>query len=101
MPRPTKLILDIRSGLPPRLAGHPQVRAEVAVDEISRGSEEGLIDGARLEIRRYGVFFARPLKQGRRAKSKDRRNHVDFRAGTAASGFKPGKDLLPYDRSPK
>jgi DNA-binding protein HU-beta len=79
-----------------------QVRAGIAVNQIHAVIRESIVEGQRLEIRGFGVFFARPLKRGI-GRNPRTGQITPIPRDRRTVRFKPGKDLqnLPYDPSPK
>jgi DNA-binding protein HU-beta len=73
-----------------------QGRAVAAVDEVFACVRDALVEGERIEIRGFGVFFARPLTIARDPRTGQ---VTPIPRGRRTVRFKPGKHLqnLPCD----
>ncbi len=71
--------------------GLPRAKADRAVDRVFERLKSAMADGARIELRGFGVFTVRPRKTGVGRNPRTGRE-VEIAPGKAVR-FKPGKDL--------
>ena len=79
-------------------SGLPKAKADAAVDAVFSRLKHAIADGARIELRGFGVFSVRPRKTG---VGRNPRTGLEVAiAPGRAVRFKPGKDLQAGSAKP-